>query len=93
MKLLWTIEARQDRRETRDYIARDNPAAALALDEMISAKARNLLAHPALGRPGRIAGTRELVVQRNHILIYDVAGEDVRILRLLHARRQWPPVG
>ena len=90
MKLFWTLEAHQDRRDVRDYIARDNPVAAVALDEMVTQKARILLTHPALGRPGRIAGTRELIVHRNYVLVYDVADEAVRILRLLHARRQWP---
>lgn len=33
---------------------------------------------------------RELVVHRNYILVYDVTGDEVRILRVLHARRQWP---
>lgn len=48
--------------------------------------------HPGLGRPGRLQGTRELVAHRNYILIYDVAGDLVRVLRILHAARQWPPV-
>lgn len=91
MKLFWTLEARQDRRDAREYIARDNPTAAVALDEMFTRKARSLLAHPALGRPGRVAGTRELIVHRNYLLVYDVADQAVRILRVLHARRQWPP--
>lgn len=46
--------------------------------------------YPGLGRTGRIAGTRELVTHRNYILIYDTAGDVVRILRVLHAARQWP---
>jgi toxin ParE1/3/4 len=58
---------------------------------MFSEKARSLIALPALGRPGRVADTRELIVHRNYLLIYDVTGEDVRILRVLHARRRWPP--
>lgn len=92
MKLIWTRPAAADRRDIRAYIARDNPAAALALDELFSEKAGHLPDHPGLGRPGRIAGTRELVVHRNYILIYDLAGDSVRVLRVLHAARQWPPL-
>ncbi|WP_091143370.1 type II toxin-antitoxin system RelE/ParE family toxin [Novosphingobium sp. CF614] len=91
MKLFWTVEARQDRRDAREHIANENPVAALALDEMFTRKARNLLSHPALGRPGRMAGTRELIVHRNYLLVYDVSEQAVRILRVLHARRRWPP--
>ncbi|MBR8165841.1 type II toxin-antitoxin system RelE/ParE family toxin [Burkholderia vietnamiensis] len=91
MKLVWTRPAATDRREIRAYIAQDNPAAALALDELFSEKAARLVDHPGLGRPGRIAGTRELVAHRNYVLIYDVAGDLVRVLRVLHAARRWPP--
>ncbi|ODU69666.1 MAG: addiction module toxin RelE [Novosphingobium sp. SCN 66-18] len=91
MKLAWTFHARQDRRNIREHIARENPAAALALDEAFTRKAGNLVTHPAVGRPGRVASTRELVVHRNYILIYDAVGDQIRILRVLHARRQWPP--
>ncbi len=90
MKLVWTRLASLDRKEIREYIAQDNPAAALALDELISAKAERLADHPDLGRPGRVAGTRELVAHRNYLLVYDVAGDAVRVLRVLHAARQWP---
>ena len=38
-----------------------------------------------------MAATRELVAHRNYILIYDTAGDAVRVLRVLHAARQWPP--
>nr|WP_249181680.1 type II toxin-antitoxin system RelE/ParE family toxin [Burkholderia vietnamiensis] len=89
--MVWTRPAATDRREIRAYIAQDNPAAALALDELFSEKAARLVDHPGLGRPGRIAGTRELVAHRNYVLIYDVAGDLVRVLRVLHAARRWPP--
>lgn len=92
MRLVWTRPAREDQKAIREYIEVDNPNAALELDELLSEKAAHLVDHPSLGRPGRVQGTRELVVHRNHILIYDVAGDLVRALRVLHAGKQWLPV-
>ncbi|MCX8005573.1 MAG: type II toxin-antitoxin system RelE/ParE family toxin [Burkholderiaceae bacterium] len=48
-----------------DHIEADNPAAALAMDELLAENAARLLDHPRLGRPGRVAGTRELVAHQN----------------------------
>ena len=92
MKLYWTLEAIADRDAIFDYIEADNPAAAAALDELFSEKAERLTDHPKLGRPGRVEGTRELVVHENYILVYDIVGDLTRILRVLHAARQWPSV-
>lgn len=92
MELFWTPEATQDRDEIYNYIEADNPAAALALDELFAEKANRLIDHPGLGQLGRITGTRELVAHQNYILIYDTANDLVRVLRVLHAARQWPPV-
>jgi len=91
VKLVWTRPAQEDRKAIREYIAADNPNAALDLDELLSGKAARLVDHPGLGRLGRLQGTRELVAHRNYILIYDIAGDLVRVLRVLHAARQWPP--
>ena len=92
MKLVWTRRAQEDRKAIREYIAADNPSAALDLDELLSEKATRLVDHPGLGRPGRLEGTRELIAHRNYILVYDVASDLVRVLRVLHTARQWPPV-
>ncbi|MFB2897343.1 type II toxin-antitoxin system RelE/ParE family toxin [Aerosakkonemataceae cyanobacterium BLCC-F50] len=44
-----------------------------------------------MGRPGRIPGTKELVVTRTpFILPYRVQGEQIEILAVIHAARQWP---
>lgn len=94
MKLVWARPAHADRKKIREYIAQHAPAAALALDELFSEKAGLLLDHPDLGRTGRVPGTRELVAHRNYILVYDTADDVVRVLRVLrvlHAARQWPP--
>lgn len=91
MNLFWTGRARFNRKVIREYIEQENPAAALALDELFAEKAGRLADHPEIGRVGRVASTREFVVHRNYILIYDVVGDQVRVLRVLHAARKWPP--
>ncbi|MCP3417984.1 type II toxin-antitoxin system RelE/ParE family toxin [Bradyrhizobium brasilense] len=41
--------------------------------------------------PGRVAGTRELVIPRTpYVASYLVDGETVRILRVLHGAQMWP---
>ena len=92
MRLFWTPEALDDRRTIYDYIEADNPSAALALDELFSEKANRLIDNPSLGRLGRVTDTRELVAHQNYILIYDTTADLVRVLRVLHAAKQWPPV-
>lgn len=93
MKLVWTRPAQEDRRAIRDYIAGDNPIAALAMDELFSEKAARLANIPEMGKPGRVQGTRELVAHRSYILIYAVKADQVQVLRLLHTARQWPSAG
>ncbi len=91
MKLVWTSTAIADRADIYDYIETDDPTVAVALDELFSKKADQLTDHPRLGWAGRVNGTRELVVHKHYSLIYDLAGDLVRILRVLHTARQWPP--
>ncbi|MDP2196877.1 MAG: type II toxin-antitoxin system RelE/ParE family toxin [Rhodocyclaceae bacterium] len=44
-----------------------------------------------MGRPGRVPGTRELVVTRfPYILPYRVREQAVEILRIFHTSRKWP---
>ena len=90
MILYWTPEAVADREAIYDHIEADKPAAALALDERFQQKAECLIDHPHMGRKGRESDTRELVVHQNYILVYDVMGGSVRILRVLHVARRWP---
>ena len=90
MRLLWTQESLEDRRAIYDYIEADNPQAAIELDELIFEKSHMLTEHPKMGRVGRVSDTRELVVHPNYILIYRAAGQEVQILRVMHAALQWP---
>jgi toxin ParE1/3/4 len=50
-----------------------------------------LVDHPHIGRPARVAGTRELIVPRTpYLLPYRVRGQTVEILRVYHGARRWP---
>ncbi|WP_029050335.1 type II toxin-antitoxin system mRNA interferase toxin, RelE/StbE family [Cupriavidus sp. amp6] len=86
----WTAWARADLLAIVDYISDDNPDAAQRLMDELEAKAAQLPVHPELYRPGRVAGTREMVVAANYLVVYGVDAFAIRILRVLHARQQWP---
>ncbi|MED5609005.1 type II toxin-antitoxin system RelE/ParE family toxin [Pseudomonas sp. JH-2] len=92
MKVLWTPQAEQDRSDIWDYIAVDNPSAAVRMDELFSRMAGALTQFPQRGKPGRIPGTRELIPHEHHRLVYQVEDEVVRILALVHTARHWPPL-
>lgn len=92
MRLAWTEPAIADRIAIYDYIETENPRAAADLDDEFMRAADRLRSHPEIGRPGRIAGTRELVAHRRYFLVYEIAGDTVFILAVRHASRQWPPL-
>lgn len=91
MSIVWLPRARAERRAQLDYIAQDNPFAALEQGDRIREQVRVLVEHPKMGRPGRKAGTRELVISRTpFIAIYRLKGERIEIVRLLHGAQRWP---
>lgn len=91
MKLTWSAFALSDRDAIFTYIETDNPAAAVLIDERIVAASRRLLDFPASGRLGRIAGTRELVINGTpYVAAYTMTETTVRILRVLHGAQEWP---
>jgi plasmid stabilization system protein ParE len=73
------------------YIARDNREAAARVVTAIADAIGRLAKYPAMGRAGRVTGTRELVVPSTpYIVPYRVRGDAVEILRVFHAARKWP---
>ena len=92
MSLVGAVEAgsRHDRRAIFDYIETRDVRAALELDKLFSRKANKLTAVPQLGKPGRVPGTRELVAHKRYVLVYEVAGDQIQVLRVLHTARKWP---
>ncbi|WP_142781872.1 type II toxin-antitoxin system RelE/ParE family toxin [Agrobacterium sp. T29] len=91
MKLVWSAFALSDRDGIFTHIEADNPAAAISVDERITSAARRLTDFPESGRPGRVDGTRELVITGTpYIAAYTVSETTVRVLRVLHGAQQWP---
>lgn len=86
----WRPRAQADLLDLVAYIAEDNPDAAQALMDDIEARAASLAENPKRYKPGRMKGTREMVVRPNYIVIYRVVGQTVQIGRVKHAAQQWP---
>lgn len=91
MLLYWTPKARIEREAAINYIAEDNPVAALDQLYEIGEQTNLLPSQPEMGRTGRVRGTRELVISRTpFIVIYRIKGKRIEILRFLHGAQQWP---
>lgn len=93
MRIKWHRKARQDLRSIRAYIAEDNPRAAANVAATILQAVELLPDNPAIGRPGRVMDTRELVVAGTPYLVpYRIMGDVVVILRVLHGAQKWPEI-
>jgi addiction module RelE/StbE family toxin len=90
--VVWTPEAEQDRTDIWNYIAADNPSAAVRMDRLFSDAATRLVVYPKMGKVGKISGTRELIPHESYRLVYEIDGGTVWVLALVHTARQWPPV-
>lgn len=65
--------------------------AASRIVEHIFESVNHLATHPLLGRPGRLPGTRELIISGTPFIVpYRVREDEVVILRVFHAARKWP---
>jgi addiction module RelE/StbE family toxin len=91
VRVRWLKRALKNLDEEAEYIARDNPQAAARIVERIATSVDRLATHPASGRPGRVPGTRELVISgAPYVVPYLVRDETVEILRVFHAASKWP---
>ncbi len=91
---VWHPRAETDLRENIERHAVDDPLTAWRIFDAVLTRAGILDDQPRIGRPGRVAGTREFVVTGTpFILVYRVRGGEVEILRVLHGAQQWPPAG
>lgn len=91
MKIVWSVLALSDRDGIFTHIETDNPAGAIVVDERIVAATGRLRDFPESGRPGRVSGTRELVIVGTpYIAAYQLTEGTIRILRVLHGAQRWP---
>lgn len=91
MRLSWTSPASHDLAALHSYVRAESfQAADRILDQIVKAT-EMLVRQPRLGRTGRIAGTRELVIVRTPFLVVNQIREDtIQILAVLHGKRRWP---
>ena len=91
MRVRWLRQALRNLDEEGTYIATDDAGAARLVVKRVLDAVAMLAEQPGLGRPGRVPGTRELVVHKTRYLVpYRVRGETVEILRVFHTSRRLP---
>lgn len=91
MLVRWTLPALADLDQIQDFIAERNPPAASRLVNEILDRTDTLLSgNPEIGRPGRVAGTRELVLTGTLYVVAYRLRENVEILAIMHGARDWP---
>ena len=91
MEIRFSESSLEDLRSIREYICANNEEAAKKVVAHILEQVESILVHnPAIGRAGRIWGTREFVIsQYPYILPYQVRKNTIYILRVLHTSRKW----
>ncbi len=91
VRVEWLPVAKHNRQSQLAYIGERNPWAAIDMGDAIEAAVRHLIDNAHMGRPGRVKGTRELVVGNTpYVIAYRVEPDAVVILRLLHGAQKWP---
>ena len=91
MRVRWLRTALKNLITEAEYIAQDNPTAAAEFISSVINAVTGLTRYPALGRPGRVSGTREFVVSHTpYIVPYRVRLGVIEVLRVFHSSRTWP---
>jgi toxin ParE1/3/4 len=91
LKIRWTEGASKNLDEIENYIGQDNTRAAVKTALQVINSINQLSRYPAIGRAGRIEGTRELIVPDTPFIVpYRVKNKTIEILRIFHHSRKWP---
>ena len=91
MTLAWSHPARANLLSAFAYLSEERPSAIPHLIDRIEKTLQILNQHPSIGRPGRVVGTREIVISGTPFIIpYRIKHQTIEILAFLHAARRWP---
>jgi toxin ParE1/3/4 len=89
--VVWSPRAIAHLTHLRSYIAHDHPSAANRIAAVLLEAVERLAELPNLGRPGRVAGTRELVVPGTpYVIPYRLRGDRLEVIAVFHGRQKWP---
>lgn len=89
MRIRWNPKADKDLENIEAYISQDSPRAAIKVILDIINAVEQLRDFPALGRAGRVVGTRELVIfGKPYIVPYRIKENIVEVLRVFHASQK-----
>jgi toxin ParE1/3/4 len=87
----WTALAISHLQSAYEYIAQDNRQAAEKILQKVFTGIEQLEHFPNIGRSGRVAGTRELLVAGTPFVVpYRVQRGRIEVLAVFHASRKWP---
>ena len=91
MNIVWSRRAIDHLKHLRAYIAQDNPKAANRVAAALLDAVERLAELPNLGRPGRVTGTRELVVPGTpYVIPYRLRGDRLEVIAVFHGWQKWP---
>lgn len=93
MLIKWLRKALKNLDDEAEFIAQDDLKAAKVVVQRIQEAISLLRDNPALGHPGRVPGTRELVIPKTRYIIpYRVRPrlQRIEILRVFHTSRKLP---
>jgi toxin ParE1/3/4 len=83
----WSTRARGNLAKIVDYIAVRNPSAAVSFLQTVQERVERLRLHPGMYQQGRTAGTREMVIHPNYIVVYRASRSEITIVAVVHTRK------
>lgn len=91
MKVVWSPRAIRNLVHLREYIEKGSEQNAALVAQRILRAINLLQTQPQMGRPGRVLGTRELIVPGTpYIIPYRVRWERLELIAVFHGRQKWP---
>ena len=91
MNAVWSRRAIRHLVSLRNIIAKDSEQNVALVAGRILNSVDLLQTQPGMGRPGRVSGTRELVVPDTpYIIPYRVRRDRLELIAVFDGHRQWP---